>query len=1157
MNDALSRLNRFSIDLSMLPVTADLEEFVVKQLLDITGGEGAVFTEYDPVRRQTTVKHVQVERRMLDRVVQLLGRQLIGFQAPVSDETYSLLTTGIARVTKTLNEASFGSISRPVGAAVQALLDVDRFIGIAYLVEGSLYGTSLVAMRKGKPDPPLDLLKNFSFLVALALRRKEAEAALRQSEERHRLLADNATDVIWTMDTEGNFTYVSPSVEKLRGFTPTEVMAQPFSAALMPESAGVALAALAEAIEALRAGRAAPEFRGELEQPCKDGSVVWTDQRVTDMRDASGKWIGFLGVSRDITKRKRVEAGLKASESRYRTVVDNIHEGILVVSESAVLYHNNRILEMFGYTAEELAGLEFGARLHPDDREGALQRLSSAIESSTRGPDFELRFLTKTDDVIWVRANSSVIVWEGEPAIIVFLQDSTEHKRAQADQEMSREVLQILNEPGDLIGSVGRVIATIKAGTGFEAVGIRLEQGEDFPYFVQEGFPADFLQTENTLLERDEQGGPVRAADGSVRLEGACGLVISGKGDPAGPLFTKGGSFWINDASLLAELPPADDPRSHPRNHCIHAGYASIALVPIRDKERIVGLLHLADPRKGRLSLEAVGRLEGMAAHIGAAVVRKEAEAALRESQERYRTLVNVSPDAIVVDADGIYAFANPAAARLFGADSPQELVGRRVMDRVHPDFRGLVAQRAAQADAGAVTAPREITLVRLDGSTVEVEASAARIEFDGRRGNQVVLRDITERKLAEAKQRDLEHQLQERQKLESLGVLAGGIAHDFNNMLTAILGYSDMILADGRSLPEETLSDVSEIKHAAERAKALTGAILAFSRRQPREPRILALSSLVAGLEPLLRRTLGEDIDLVCDLSAEAPPVEIDPSQFTQVLMNLVVNARDAMPSGGVLTVKVGGERLGEECLEISPALSPGDWTVLGVSDTGSGIDAAIVARIFEPFFTTKGPGEGTGLGLSTAYGIVKQSGGDIVVRSEPGKGTTFAVYLPRGQAGGEPGAEPGATVSETTGAGPEREVEERAVPHGAGKAVLLVEDEPAVRKLSTRLLKERGYAVLVASDGPEALDLARDASVRIDLLLTDVVLPGPLQGDALVRSILEERPGLRVIFMSGYPRDAILRSGRLDEGMSYLEKPFTADALVGKVREALGHDA
>ena len=441
----------------------------------------------------------------------------------------------------------------------------------------------------------------------------------------------------------------------------------------------------------------------------------------------------------------------------------------------------------------------------------------------------------------------------------------------------------------------------------------------------------------------------------------------------------------------------------------------------------------------------------------------------------------------------------------------------------------------------------REITILRMNGDAVDVEATAARIEFDGRGADQVVLRDITDRKRAETRNQELERQLQESQKLESLGVLAGGIAHDFNNMLTAILGFSDIILASDLSSPEAVLSDVTEIRQAAERAKALTGAILAFSRRQPREPKVLALSSLVAELEPLLRRTIGENIELTCRLSPEAPLVEIDPGQFTQVVVNLVLNARDAMPVGGKLTLEVAGRHAFEIGGRSPQADGAREWAMLSVSDTGVGMDPGIVSRIFEPFFTTKGPGEGTGLGLSIAYGVVKQSGGDIAVRSIPGEGSVIEVYLP--------GVEEAAEAGEEQGDGLAAKARRGGSPRMIGETVLLVEDEPAVRRLAGRILKDYGYTVLVAADGQRALSLALDRSISIDVLLTDMVLPGAPQGDELARLVLRERPTMKVVYMSGYPRDAIEQSGRLqlDEGTSYLDKPFTAEGLAAKLREAL----
>jgi two-component system cell cycle sensor histidine kinase/response regulator CckA len=386
-----------------------------------------------------------------------------------------------------------------------------------------------------------------------------------------------------------------------------------------------------------------------------------------------------------------------------------------------------------------------------------------------------------------------------------------------------------------------------------------------------------------------------------------------------------------------------------------------------------------------------------------------------------------------------------------------------------------------------------------------------------------------------ELSQRD--DQLRQSQKLEAVGQLAGGIAHDFNNLLTAIIGYSDLLLANDDCSVESVQGDVGEIRRAAERAAGLTRQILAFSRRQPLRPETISINDVLAESEPLLRRTLGEDIELEYSLHPELGLAEVDPNQLHQVIMNLALNARDAMPAGGRLRLETANVELDEHFRWANAESEPGPHVLLSVMDTGSGMDAQTMTHIFEPFFTTKGPGEGTGLGLSTVYGIVRQSGGCVLAESELGKGTTFRIYLPR--------------LEQQDGALPTV-----AAPHALSTAhavVLVVEDEPAVRALVTRVLTDDGYVVFAASDASQALALLEEKDRWIDLLLTDVVLPRGLQGDGLAREALALRPGLPILFMSGHPRESLLHSRGLDAGIDYLPKPFTPELLSGKVREAL----
>lgn len=388
------------------------------------------------------------------------------------------------------------------------------------------------------------------------------------------------------------------------------------------------------------------------------------------------------------------------------------------------------------------------------------------------------------------------------------------------------------------------------------------------------------------------------------------------------------------------------------------------------------------------------------------------------------------------------------------------------------------------------------------------------------------------------ARARSLEAQLLLSQKMEAIGRLAGGVAHDFNNILTAIGGYADLLLAD---LPaqDRCRHDVEEIHQAAQRAAALTQQLLAFSRRQVMQPKVVDLNALVTDIERMLRRLIGEDILFATVLHPRVGNVRADPGKLEQVIVNLAVNARDAMPDGGRLTIETRNVELDESSLAEHPSVAPGRYVLLSVSDTGVGIDEETRAHIFEPFFTTKARGKGTGLGLATVYGIVNQTGGHIWPYSEPGRGTTMQVYLPRVDGPADPIEQPEAVAPEAL---------------RGRETILLVEDEEPVRSVTRQLLERNGYTVFEAADGPTALGLVGGANgeVPFDLLLTDVVMPG-MSGRELADHLKVSRPHLTVLFMSGYTDDAVVRHGMLERGLAYLEKPFRPPALLRKVRDAL----
>jgi nitrogen-specific signal transduction histidine kinase/CheY-like chemotaxis protein len=389
-------------------------------------------------------------------------------------------------------------------------------------------------------------------------------------------------------------------------------------------------------------------------------------------------------------------------------------------------------------------------------------------------------------------------------------------------------------------------------------------------------------------------------------------------------------------------------------------------------------------------------------------------------------------------------------------------------------------------------------------------------------------VRDLT-------RQRKLEDQLVQAQKMEAVGQLAGGVAHDFNNLLTVIMSYSSMLLAD-MGANDAVRGDIQEISDAAGRAAALTRQLLAFSRKQVLQMRSVNVNVVVTDVERMLRRLIGEDILLTTHLDPDLALIYADPGQLEQVLINLAVNARDAMPGGGDLTITTHNVELSDEHGERHLGAAPGNYVMLAVTDTGGGMTKEVQQRLFEPFYTTKGVGKGTGLGLATVHGIVKQSGGDVYVYSEIGHGTTFKVYFPRVAK-----ADPVATIPE-----------HRAITPRGTETVLLAEDDEAIRTLGARVLGALGYNVLVARTGGEALRIVAEHKGHIDLIATDVVMP-EMNGSQLVERVLEARPGIRVLFMSGYTDDEVMRRGVIDGQTAFLQKPFTPDLLAHRVREVL----
>jgi PAS domain S-box-containing protein len=592
-----------------------------------------------------------------------------------------------------------------------------------------------------------------------------------------------------------------------------------------------------------------------------------------------------------------------------------------------------------------------------------------------------------------------------------------------------------------------------------------------------------------------------------------------------GRIWTSGKPCWITDVTKDANCPRAPVAAKE--------GLHGALGFPILSGEQVLGVIECFSHEIQVPDEEILSMMASVGSQIGQAIERKRIDEELRGSEERYRQIVETAIEGIwTIDAKGETTFVNERLAHMLGYTA-EEMIGRPLLNILHERDRGQALERLERIRKGAAD-HFDMVLHRKDGTELASMVSAAPfLDKEGRfAGALAMITDISERK-------QLEEQFRQAQKMEAFGQLAGGVAHDFNNLLTVISGYSELLLSTA-GLDDSTKNLITQIHMAGERAASLTRQLLAFSRKQVLEPKVLDLNTIIIDTEKMLRRLIGEDVTLTSVLQSDLARVKVDPGQMDQVIMNLAVNARDAMPQGGKLTIETTNVDLDQAYAETHPEVTPGRYVMMAVSDTGCGMDDATKARIFEPFFTTKGPGKGTGLGLATAFGIVKQSGGHIAVYSELEHGTSFKIYLP--------------VVTERISSGKSFHGV-RTAPKG-NETVLLVEDEDGVRGFARHALQMFGYTVLEASNGAEAIKMCEEQKEPIHLVVSDVVMP-EMGGRRLIEQLTALRPGIKVLFLSGYTDDAVMRHGVLEAEVAFLQKPFTPTALANKVREVLDRTA
>jgi two-component system, cell cycle sensor histidine kinase and response regulator CckA len=920
--------------------------------------------------------------------------------------------------------------------------------------------------------------------------RRAAEEKVAEHTAYLQALTENNPLAIVVLDANRRIQLCNPAFEKLFGYHAAEILGAELDSLVAPEEL------LKEATDLSNRSGAGEVVRSKAKRRRSDGSLV--DVQILGVPlVVKGNRIGCFGMYEDISEHRRAEEGQRQAEEKFRSLFENAVEGIFQTSpEGKFLSVNPALARMCGYASpaemnESALNLAEAGYVDPKCRE----EFKRQIEERGIVERFEYQVWRKDRTKIWISensravrdANGKIVCYEGT------VEDVTERKRSELERQVTIEIIHGVNATENLDELLHLIHVSLKKVLYAENCIVALCDPAagvfHFPFFADQFDVAPPPQKVG------------RSCAAYVYRTGRAMLIPQKAFDQ---LAANG------DVELVGTPSPA------------WLG------VPLRTPAATIGVLvvqHYED--ESAYTQRDLEFLSSVGGQIAYAIERKRAEERVRESEARLRVLVEQLP-AVLWTADRDLKFTSAMGAGLTRLGiNPVDLVGKSLLEFFETTDRAFLPIAAhRRAVAGE---PVTFHLEWKNGSYAchvePLRGSGGEVQ-----GAICMALDVTDRK-------QLEEQFRQAQKMEAVGRLAGGIAHDFNNLLMVIQGYADLLtdrLPEGDSMRR----NAEQIQMAAQRATSLTRQLLAFSRKQMLAPKVLNLQSVVADMEKILRRLIGEDVELHTSSAPDLGLVKADRSQLEQVIMNLAVNARDAMPQGGRLTIEAANVELDASFGESPAVISPGKYVLLAVTDNGSGMDAETQAHIFEPFFTTKEKGKGTGLGLATVYGIVKQSGGYVWVYSEPGCGTAFKIYLPR-------------IEEEHVPAGREVRPDVQTLQHGT-ETVLLVEDEKGVRELAREYLEMTGYTVIQAENGHTALELAVQHSGTIDLLMTDVVMPG-ISGRELAERVKGIRPGVKVLYMSGYTDQAVVHHGILESDAVLLQKPFTLPTLAAKLREIL----
>ncbi len=920
--------------------------------------------------------------------------------------------------------------------------------------------------------------------------RRAAEEKVAEHTAYLQALTENNPLAIVVLDARRRIQMCNPSFEILFGYHMADILGKELDSLLPPEGQRKEALGLTE-----RAGNG-EVVRAQGKRRRSDGSLV--DVKILGVPlVVKGKRTGCFAMYEDITEQRRAEEGQRQAEKKFRSLFENAVEGIFQSSpEGRFLSVNPALARMCGYSspAEMIESIPDIARSGYVDsqRRDQFKRL---IEERGIVENFEYQIYRKDGAKIWISENARAIR-DASGRIVCYegtVEDITERRRSELERQVTIEIIHGVNASDHLDELLHLIHVALKkvlyAENCFVALCDPAAGVFHFPFFVDQ----------------------FDVAPPPQKVGQSCTAYV-----------------YRTGRAMLIPQKVFDQLAASGEVELVGTPSPSWLGVPLRTPAATIGVLVVQHyENENAYTQRDLEFLSSVGGQIAYAIERKRTDERVRESEARLRVLVEQLPAVLwTVDRELCFTSALGAGLTRLGL-KPGQLVGTSLLnyfETTDRSFLPIAAHRRAVAG--------EPVTFHLDwkGGSYACHAEPLRGADGAVQGAICMALDVTDRK-------QLEEQFRQSQKMEAVGRLAGGIAHDFNNLLMVIQGYADLLtdrLPNGDSLRR----NAEQIQLASQRATSLTRQLLAFSRKQMLAPKVLNIQSIVADMEKILRRLIGEDIELRTNSAPDLWLVKADRSQIEQVIMNLAVNARDAMPQGGRLTIETGNVELDSSFGRLPAVLSPGKYVLLAVTDNGVGMDSETQAHIFEPFFTTKEKGKGTGLGLATVYGIVKQSGGYIWVYSEPGHGTTFKIYLPQ-------------IEEECAATGLEVRPDARSLQRGS-ETVLLVEDEKGVRELAREYLQMVGYSVLDAEDGHTALELAAMHAGPIDLLMTDVVMPG-ISGRELAERVSQIRPGIKILYMSGYTDQAVIHHGILESDAVLLQKPFTLATLSSKLRDIL----